>query len=107
MILAGASTTVSASATTSSILPAYNVYETADGGKLALGMVESSSGEPFCDAIGHPEIKGDGLKRRWEAPESFKIVEEVIKSKPLAEWMEWLEDKDFCIAKVKHQDRSG
>ena len=40
------------------------------------------------------------MKRRWEAPESFKTVEEVIKSKPLAEWMEWLEDKDFCIAKV-------
>ena len=67
---------------------AYNVYETADGGKLALGMVESKFWEPFCDAIGHPEIKGDGLKRRWEAPESFKTVEEVIKSKPLAEWME-------------------
>ena len=55
---------------------------------------------PFCDAIGHPEIKGDGLKRRWEAPEAFKIVEETIKSKTTDEWMEWLEDKDFCIAKV-------
>ena len=79
---------------------AYNVYETKDGGKLALGMVEPKFWQPFCDAIGHPEIKEDGLKRRWEAPESFKIVEETIKSKNLDEWMEWLEDKDFCIAKV-------
>lgn len=79
---------------------AYNVYETKDGGKLALGMVEPKFWEPFCDAIGHPEIKPDGLKRRWEAPESFKIVEDVIKSKTTDEWMEWLKDKDFCIAKV-------
>ena len=79
---------------------AYNVYETKDGGKLALGMVEPKFWQPFCDAIGHPEIKGDGLKRRWEAPEAFKIVEETIKSKTTDEWMEWLEDKDFCIAKV-------
>ena len=40
------------------------------------------------------------MKRRWEAPEAFKIVEETIKSKTTDEWMEWLEDKDFCIAKV-------
>ena len=40
---------------------AYNVYETADGGKLALGMVEAKFWEPFCDAIGHPEIKPTGL----------------------------------------------
>ena len=82
---------------------AYNVYETKDGGKLALGMVEPKFWQPFCDAIGHPEIKGDGLKRRWEAPEAFKIVEETIKSKTTDEWMEWLEDKDFCIAKLNRK----
>ena len=79
---------------------AYNVYETADGGKLALGMVEAKFWEPFCDAIGHPEIKPTGLMREWEAPEAFEVVREAIKSKTTAEWMEWLEDKDFCIAKV-------
>lgn len=79
---------------------AYNVYDTKDGGKLALGMVEPKFWEPYCDAIGHPEIKGDGLKRRWEAPESFKKVEEVCLTKTADEWVEWLEDKDFCIAKV-------
>ena len=57
-------------------LACYNVYETKDGGKLALGMVEPKFWEPFCDAIGHPEIKPTGLMRRWEAPEAFEIVEE-------------------------------
>ena len=79
---------------------AYNVYETADGGKLALGMVEPKFWEPFCDAIGHPEIKPTGLMREWEAPEAFEIVRETIKSKTTQEWLDWLEDKDFCIAKV-------
>ena len=79
---------------------AYNVYDTKDGGKLALGMVEPKFWQPFCDAIGHPEIKPDGLKRRWEAPESFKVVEEAILGKTTDEWVKWLEDKDFCIAKV-------
>ena len=79
---------------------AYNVYETKDGGKLALGMVEPKFWEPFCDAIGHPEIKPTGLMRRWEAPEAFEIVEETIKGRTTQEWLDWLEDKDFCIAKV-------
>jgi crotonobetainyl-CoA:carnitine CoA-transferase CaiB-like acyl-CoA transferase len=85
---------------------AYNVYDTKDGGKLALGMVEPKFWEPFCDAIGHPEIKPDGLKRRWEAPESFTKVEETIKSKTTDEWVEWLEDKDFCIAKVNSKSEA-
>lgn len=79
---------------------AYNVYETKDGGKLALGMVEAKFWEPFCEAIGHPEIKPTGLMRYWEAPGAFRIVEETIRSRTTNEWMEWLQDKDFCIAKV-------
>ena len=48
---------------------AYNVYETADGGKLALGMVEPKFWEPFCDAIGHPEIK-----RNWLDASNGKLL---------------------------------
>lgn len=79
---------------------AYNVYETADGGHLALGMVEPKFWEPFCDAIDHPEIKPTGLMREWEAPEAFETVRQVIKKRTTQEWLDWLEDKDFCIAKV-------
>ena len=33
-------------------------------------------------------------------PEAFEIVEETIKGRTTQEWLDWLEDKDFCIAKV-------
>ncbi len=79
---------------------AYNVYDCKGGGRMALGMVEAKFWEPFCDAIGHPEIKPDGLKREWEAPESFQKVRDVMMTKTAEEWVEWLEDKDFCMAKV-------
>lgn len=69
-----------------------------DGGKLALGMVEAKFWEPFCDAIGHPEIKPTGLMREWEAPEAFETVRQVIAGKTTQEWLDWLEEDRAPVA---------
>ena len=78
----------------------YNVYETKDGGKLALGMVEMKFWESFCQAIDAPDLVDAHLHRRWEVPEAFEKLEGIIKGKNTADWEKWLEDKDFCIATV-------
>ncbi len=79
---------------------AYNIYETKDGEHLAFGMVELKFWKVFCDAVGAPELLDAHLKRRWEAPEAFAKVEEIVKSKTLDEWVEFLADKDCCIEPV-------
>lgn len=86
--------------------PCYNVYETKDGGHLALGMVEMKFWKPFCEAIGAPELIDAHLHRRWEVPGAFEKMEGIIKGKTTAEWERWLEDKDFCIATVLSKDEA-
>lgn len=79
---------------------AYNLYETKDGGHLAFGMIELKFWKGFCEAVGEPDLIEAHLHRRWERPEAFAKVEEIVKSKTLAEWEDWLADKDFCIEPV-------
>lgn len=82
---------------------AYNVYETKDGKRYSLGMVEDKFWANFCHAIGHEELLGHGLDREWEAPELFETVREIMKSKTCDEWVAWFdqpENANMCAAKV-------
>jgi len=85
---------------------AFTVYDTADGGRLALGLVEEKFWSPFCEELGMPELKGLGLKRRWEAPEAFERVAEVVRSKTTAEWQQWIDEHDYCIALAPTKDEA-
>ena len=85
---------------------AYNVYETKDGKRYSLGMVEDKFWTNFCNAMERPELLGHGLDREWESPELFEIVREIMKSKTADEWDEWVawfdqpENANMCAAKV-------
>lgn len=79
---------------------AYNVYETKDGGRYSLGMVEAKFWKQFCEATGHEELIGKGLLREWEDPEAFETVRQIMKSKTTAEWDEYFSDKDMCVGRV-------
>lgn len=74
--------------------PFYNVYETKDGGKLSVGLIEEKFWNTFCDLTGHPEIKDR------TQPRAFEVVKEIVASKTFDEWDEWLEGKDLCMAVV-------
>lgn len=74
--------------------PFYNIYDTKDGGKLSIGLIEEKFWNSFCELTGNPELK-DRSK-----PGVFEKMKSIIASKTLLEWTEWLEDKDLCIAPV-------
>ena len=82
---------------------AYNVYETKDGKRYTLGMVEAKFWKNFCEAVGHEELLGHGLDREWEAPELFETVRQIMKTKTADEWTAWLDEPEhanMCAAKV-------
>lgn len=82
---------------------AYNVYETKDGLRYTLGMVEDKFWVNFCDAFGLEEMKGHGLDREWEAPEMFDQIRELMKTKTRDEWDEWFdlpENTNMCGHRV-------
>lgn len=85
--------------------PCYRVYETADGGELAVGALEPKFWQAFCDAIGLPELK----PHHWslgETPGSeaalrtAQRVAERLRSRPLAHWIAVFERVDACVAPV-------
>ncbi len=82
---------------------AYNIYETKDHQFLAFGMVEAKFWDPFCEAVGYPELKPARLKRRWEVSWAFELMENIVKSKTCEEWLGFADKHDFCIAKVNNK----
>lgn len=75
---------------------AYNVYETADGGKVSVGMLEDKFWDTFLVLNGLEKLKPFKLNHRKEAPDAFDTMEQLFKSKTLNEWKLWLEGKDIC-----------
>lgn len=75
---------------------AYNIYETSDGGKISVAMLEPKFWKDFLNSVGLEELLPLKLCRRREAPEAFAKLEELFKSKTLEEWKQWLSTKDIC-----------
>jgi crotonobetainyl-CoA:carnitine CoA-transferase CaiB-like acyl-CoA transferase len=78
----------------------YNVYGTKDGAKITFAMVEDKFWRAFCTEAGMEDLIPVQLCRRQEAPEAFEKMERYVASRTLAEWNEWLKDKDICVAPV-------
>ena len=78
----------------------YNVYQTQDGQKLTFATVEEKFWREFCVEAGLDDLIPVGLKRRHEVPWAFEKMERYVAGKTLAEWQEWLEGRDICIAPV-------
>jgi len=66
-------------------LPCYNLYETADGRHLALAALEPHFWQRFCVAAGRKDL----IRLQYHSsPRARRKVEELIRSRTLAEWME-------------------
>jgi crotonobetainyl-CoA:carnitine CoA-transferase CaiB-like acyl-CoA transferase len=103
--LDGGSTPVAERSLLTGGTPCYRVYETADGGELAVGALEPKFWQAFCEAIGLPELK----TRHWSlgeppgsdaADETAQRVAERLRSQPLAHWAAIFERVDACVAPV-------
>lgn len=78
----------------------YKVYETKDQRYLAVGAVEDKFWKAFCKIIG----REDFIERQQEPKESqremIREIEQIIKTKTLAEWTEIFEPIDACVSPI-------
>ncbi len=81
----------------SGALPCYNLYETADGGRLAVAALEEPFWRRFCEAAGEPELLG--LQYR-ESAEAHARVAGVVAGRTLDEWRDALRGLDLPIEPV-------
>jgi crotonobetainyl-CoA:carnitine CoA-transferase CaiB-like acyl-CoA transferase len=72
----------------------YRIYETADGRHLTVAALEPRFWENLCTLLERPDLAGRAFEQRL--PE----LEELFRSRPLAEWRALLEGRDTCVGPV-------
>ena len=78
-------------------LPCYNVYETADGRRLAIGALEPHFWKRFCDAVDRPDL----IKRQYSASIGVRRkVADLIRTRTRHEWMTLLGRHDIPVEPV-------
>jgi alpha-methylacyl-CoA racemase len=78
-------------------LPCYNVYETADGRKLALGALEPHFWERFCRLAERKDL----LRRQYSS--SLRVrraMGDLIRGRTLREWMALLNQEDVPVEPI-------
>jgi len=76
-------------------LPSYNVYETADGKFISLGILELHFWTAFCNAI----QRNDLLARQFDATAIDELAQ-LFRQHTRDEWLEMLRKVDACIEPV-------
>jgi crotonobetainyl-CoA:carnitine CoA-transferase CaiB-like acyl-CoA transferase len=72
----------------------YRIYETSDGRHLTLAALEPKFWRNFCDLLERPDF----VERAFE-PELPELAQ-LLRTRPLAEWLTLLEGKDTCVGPV-------
>jgi alpha-methylacyl-CoA racemase len=82
-------------------LPCYSVYETKDGQFLAVGPLEPKFWMGFVQAIGAPELAGDGMATGEQGEQTRQAVAEILGEKTLEQWLRVFEAVDVCVEPVR------
>jgi len=78
----------------------YTVYETADGRYLSVGALEPKFWETFCRGIGREDFI-PRLNASLEEHRAMKQeIADIIRTKPLAEWLDVFSGQDACVSPV-------
>jgi crotonobetainyl-CoA:carnitine CoA-transferase CaiB-like acyl-CoA transferase len=80
-------------------LPAYSVYECADGKWLSIGSLEPWFWSETCKALGCEEYIPHQLNRE-KYPEMFEFLRAKFREKTRDEWFEELRQRDICVGPV-------
>jgi alpha-methylacyl-CoA racemase len=78
-------------------LPCYNLYETADGRRLAIGALEPHFWKRFCEAVDRPDLV---RRQHSESAMARRKVAELIRTRTLTEWMDLLGRRDIPVEPV-------
>jgi alpha-methylacyl-CoA racemase len=76
-------------------LPGYNLYQTADGGHLAVGALEPKFWKEFLDVIGLPNLEESGLSVDDEGAKA--AIKARLMEKTRAQWEEIFASRDACV----------
>ncbi len=79
----------------------YNLYETKDGGWLALGASEHKFAENFLAKAGRSDLAPYAHKQPGEQGPLIAYLRRLLKEKTLAEWLAWLDGVDVAYAPVR------
>jgi crotonobetainyl-CoA:carnitine CoA-transferase CaiB-like acyl-CoA transferase len=79
----------------------YNLYETKDGGWLALGASEHKFAENFLAKAGRSDLAPYAHKQPGEQGPLIAYLRQLLKEKTLAEWLAWLDGVDVAYAPVR------
>jgi alpha-methylacyl-CoA racemase len=72
----------------------YRIYETADGRHLTVAALEPKFWSRLCELLGRPELTDRAFEP--ELPE----LEQLFRTRTLAEWLALLEQEDTCVGPV-------
>lgn len=81
-------------------LPCYGVYETSDGGYMALGALELKFWQAFCEAVARPDLIAHHLVSGETADRVRAEIAAIFKSASRDEWVERLAGADCCASPV-------
>ena len=85
-------------------VPCYQVYETADGGHLALGALEPKFWTAFCAAVGFETTESHGILFGENGAALETALREWLATRTMAEWQEKLDGVDACCVPVRRPD---
>lgn len=78
----------------------YNLYETADGGWMALAALEPKFWSRFCAAVERPDLAGAAFDPARPGVASFEAVRALFRGRPRAAWERLGREADCCLTPV-------
>lgn len=87
-------------------VPCYGVYETADGGHMAVGALEEKFWQLLCDTLARPDLKPAHLATGEAGAGARAQLQAVFRSRSRAEWTRLFETVDCCVTPVLKLEES-
>jgi crotonobetainyl-CoA:carnitine CoA-transferase CaiB-like acyl-CoA transferase len=84
--------------------PCYGVYETADGGHVTLGALESQFWANFCRLVGREDLQSVQHAKGAERDRIEGELRQLFRMRPRAAWVELLHQADVCAGPVLRLD---
>ncbi len=81
--------------------PNYNIYQTADGGYVALAAWEEVFWRNFCKAVDRPDL-AEPPGSQEERDRQVAEVRRIFASRTLEEWVTMGQEGDFCLTGVRN-----
>ncbi len=82
-------------------VPAYNVYETADGEYLAVAPLEPKFWGRLVELLDAPELAADALDGGQAGEETRRELARIFADRPREEWLDLFAGEEVCVEPVK------